>query len=73
MGKLAKEQTTTKRKVYVQRNFLRPGITLEDLRDLVAATEDYDMRSEVILEDRRVTVIETRQSIWSHKGREGAA
>ena len=71
--KRAKEQEITTRKAYVQSSLLfgiGGGIQLEDLRDLVDATKDYDPGSRVILKPQNVTVIETRQGSWVAKGRE---
>lgn len=72
MGKRAAELTTTTREVYVQSSLMfgiGGGIQLADLRDIVAATEDYDHFSRVILEKQKVTVIETLTTPWKHKGR----
>lgn len=72
MSKRAAEQSTTVRESYVQSSLLfgkGGGIQLADLRDIVAATEDYDSGSRVILEPQKVTVIETTRSSWRHKGR----
>ena len=46
------------------------GIHLSDLRDIVAATNDYDDNSRVILEPNKVTVIQTRESYWIKRGRD---
>lgn len=70
--KRAAEITTTTREAYVQSSLLfglGGGIQLADLRDIVAATEDYSDFSRVILEQKKVTVIETRKSPWIYKGR----
>lgn len=72
MSKRAAEIKTTTRKAYVQSNLmfgLGGGIQLADLRDLVAATDDYDSMSRVILEKQKVTVIETLSTPWIRKGR----
>lgn len=72
MGKRAAEITTTTRKAYVQSNLIfgaGGGIQLADLRDIVAATNDYHWGSRVILEKQRVTVIETLSSPWKKRGR----
>lgn len=71
MSKRAAEQTTTTRRSYVQSSLLfgkGGGIQLQDLRDLVAATADYDWQSRVILEPNKAEVVETRQSAWRHAG-----
>jgi len=71
MGKRAAEQSTTFRKSYVQSNLMfgrGGGIQLADLRDLVAATEDYHSGSRVILEQQKVTVVEELSSPWIRKG-----
>ena len=73
MSKRAAEQSTTTRHSYVQSSLMfgiGGGIELADLRDLVAATEDYDQFSRVILENKKVTVIETKASYWMKRGRE---
>lgn len=70
--KWAKEQTTTTRVSYVQATRLigrKSRLTLSALRDLVAATEDYDGRSEVILEDTSAKVTERTASHWEERGR----
>jgi hypothetical protein len=70
--KWAKEQTTTTRVSYVQATRLigrKSRLTLGALRDLVAATEDYDKSSEVILEDTSAKVTERRSSGWAERGR----
>lgn len=69
--KRAAEQKTAIRETYVQSNLLwgrYGGISLSDLRDLVAATHDYDKGSQVILEKNKVTVIEERTTSWVRKG-----
>ena len=76
--KAAREQTTKKRYAYVQSNgnFFTPGkgkwneISLSDLRDLVAATEDYHPRSTVELTSHNVSVTEITTSHWKELGRE---
>lgn len=76
MGKRAAEITTTTRRSYVQSNLLfgiGGGIQLADLRDIVAATEDYSPYSRVILKPQKVEVIETLSSPWINKGREESA
>ena len=73
MSKNAAEKTTTTRQAYVQSNSmfgLGGGIHLSDLRDIVAATNDYDDNSRVILEPNKVTVIQTRESYWIKRGRD---
>ncbi|MEI3845340.1 MULTISPECIES: hypothetical protein [unclassified Microbacterium] len=73
--KWAKEQTTTSRKSYVQARRLiggRTRLNLAALRDIVAATEDYDEHSEVMIDDTSVSVTETTRSGWRERGREGA-
>ena len=73
MSKRAAEQITGIRKSYVQSDILfglGGGITLADLRDIVSATGDYKDSSRVILEQNRVTVIETTTSPWRRRGRE---
>ncbi|MBG9886145.1 hypothetical protein ABE10_06170 [Bacillus toyonensis] len=70
--KWAKEQTTTTRKSYVQATRLiggRSRLNLAALRDIVAATENYDEHSEVLIEQTSVSVIETTQSRWRERGR----
>ena len=72
MSKRAAEITTTERKAYVQSSLMfgvGGGIHLADLRDIVAATEDYNQFSRVILEKQKVTVIETLSTPWVHRGR----
>ena len=44
------------------------GIRLNELQDLVAATADYSPRSDVILEKKKITVIEHTASHWTEKG-----
>jgi hypothetical protein len=67
--KRAHEQRTSTREAYVQSPLLGLGIRLADLRDIVAATEDYDEHSVVVLEKKRVTITETRRSHWLEVGR----
>lgn len=70
--KQAREQTTTTRVSYVQATSLigkRSRLTLGALRDLVASTEDYDERSEVLIEHTSVKVIERKSSHWEERGR----
>lgn len=70
--KAAKEQTTTTRSTYIQSPRLIGGhykVTLRDFRDLVAATEDYDPNSKVILESTSIQVVETKRSGYIEKGR----
>lgn len=72
MSKRAAEQKTTIRKAYVQSDLifgLGGGIQLADLRDIVAATEDYHPSSRVTLEPQRVTVIEQLATPWARRGR----
>ena len=66
--KHAHEQTQYKRTTYVQNSFLSAGIQLDELRDLVAATADYSPHSDVILEKKKITVIEYTTSHWTEKG-----
>ena len=69
--KRAREQATSIRETYVQSNLMwgkGGGISLDDLRDLVAATADYDPGSRVLLEEKRVTVTETLRTPWAEKG-----
>ena len=66
--KSAHEQTQYKRTTYVQGGLLSAGIQLDDLRDLVAATADYSPHSDVILEKKKITVIEYTTSHWTEKG-----
>ena len=66
--KRARERTEFKRTTYVQNSFLSAGIHLDDLRDLVAATTDYSPYSDVILEKKKITVIEHTASHWTEKG-----
>ena len=66
--KRAHEQTQCKRTTYVQGDLLSAGIQLDDLRDLVAATADYSPHSDVILEKKKITVIEYTISPWTEKG-----
>lgn len=76
MRRAALEQTTSTRKVHIQATRLIGGflgpymrVTLDNLRDLVAATEDYDARSEVRIESTSVLVIETKRSGYFERGR----
>ena len=66
--KSAREQTQFKRTTYVQNSFLSAGIRLDELRDLVAATADYSPYSTVILEKKKITVIDYTISPWTEKG-----
>lgn len=69
--KRAAEQKTAIRETYVQSSLLwgrGGGVSLSDLRDLVATTHDYDNGSRVILEKNKVTVIEKRTTSWARKG-----
>ena len=68
--KHAHEKTEYKRTTYVQNSLLSPGIRLNELRDLVAATADYSPRSDVILEKKRITVIEHTVTHWRENGAE---
>ena len=71
MTRRAREQTQTTRRSYVQSSLMwgrRGGISLADLRDLVAATADYEDGSRVILEPNRVEVVETMTSPWAERG-----
>lgn len=70
MSRRAAEITSTTRKAYVQSNLISSGIQLADLRDIVAATADYDDFSHVLLERKRVTVTEHKSSPWRKRGRE---
>lgn len=78
MSKTAREQTTTTRSSYVQASWYHTGrvrggsymmVSLRQLRDLIAATADYDENSTVRLESTSVKVTETRQSNWRALGR----
>ena len=64
----AHEKTEYKRTTYVQNGLLSPGIRLNELRDLVAATADYSPHSHVILEKKKITVIEHTTTHWREKG-----
>ena len=66
--KSAREQTQFKRTTYVQGGLLSAGIQLDDLRDLVAATADYSPHSDVIIEKKKITVIEHTTTHWREKG-----
>ena len=66
--KHAHEQTQCKRTTYIQGGLLSAGIQLDDLRDLVAATADYSPHSDVILEKKKITVIEHTTTHWREKG-----
>ena len=66
--KHAYEKTEYKRTTYVQNSLLSPGIRLNELRDLVTATADYSPHSDVILEKKKITVIEHTTSHWTEKG-----
>ena len=72
MGKVAKTQTTTQRVTYIQNHFLARGFSLQDFRDLVAATEDYDKNSRVTFEQNGnvLKVTEVKSTPWTSKGRE---
>ena len=73
--KLTKEQKTTARVSYVQATGLigkRSRLSLRALRDLVAATADYDEGSEVLIEHTSVKVTEVRQSHWQERGARSA-
>lgn len=77
MRKAALELVTTTRKSHIQATRLIGGflgpymrVNLSDLRDLVAATEDYDARSEVRIESTSVSVIETESSGYWERGRD---
>ena len=69
--KYAHEQTQYKRTTYIQNSLLSPGIRLNELRDLVAATADYSPHSDVILEKKKITVIEHTGTKWREKGSRG--
>lgn len=47
------------------------GIRLNELRDLVAATANYSTHSNVILEKKKITVIERMTTHWRENGAEG--
>ena len=47
------------------------GIRLNELRDLVAATANYSTHSNVILEKKKITVIERTTTHWRENGAEG--
>ena len=66
--KNAYEKTEYTRTTYVQNGLLSPGILLNELRDLVTATADYSPYSDVILEKKKITVIEHTTSHWKKKG-----
>jgi hypothetical protein len=71
--KRAAEKKTTTRYAYVQSSLMwgkGGGISLADLRDVVAATEDYDPHSRVILEPNKVSVTETLETPWEKRGRD---
>ena len=71
--KWAKEKTTTTRVSYVQATALigrKARINLDALRDLVAATEDYDRFSEVLIDHSSVKVTECKASHWLERGRD---
>jgi hypothetical protein len=59
--KHAYEKTEYTRTAYVQSS-------LDRLRDLVAATADYAPDSDVIIEKKKITVIEHTTSNWKEKG-----
>lgn len=58
LGKRVSTKREEIRTAYVQQNFCGGGIQLEDLRQLVEATRDYDPMSHVTLERHRVKVVE---------------
>ena len=62
------ETTVCTRITYVQNGLLSPGIRLNELRDLVAATANYSPRSDVILEKKKITVIERTTTHWRENG-----
>ena len=66
--KYAREKTECTRTTYVQNDLLSPGIRLNELRDLVAATANHSPHSNVILEKKKITVIEYTTSHWTEKG-----
>lgn len=66
----AREQVTTTRQTYVQCSLLSRGVSLTDLRDLVAATRDYDPRSRVEVEGKKITVTEVNRGYWLKRGEE---
>ena len=66
--KYARENTECTRTTYVQNDLLSPGIRLNELRDLVAATANYSPHSDVILEKKRITVIEHTVTHWRENG-----
>jgi len=57
-------RNSTTRTAYVQQNWCGGGIGLDDLRELVAATEDFDKRSKVSLSTSNVTVTEHLETHW---------
>ena len=68
--KYAREKTECTRTTYVQNDLLSPGIWLNELRDLVAATANHSPHSDVILEKKRITVIEHTTTHWRENGAE---
>lgn len=73
--KRAAERKTTTRYAYVQSSLMwgkGGGISLANLRDIVAATEDYAPDSRVVLTPNKVEVIETLSTPWKSSGRDGS-
>lgn len=69
--KRARRQDTHTRVAYAQGGWVGGGIKLNDLRDLVAATEDFDEHSHVKLEHSTITITETKSTRWADAGRSG--
>ena len=69
--KYAREKTECTRTTYVQNDLLSPGIRLNELRDLVAATANHSPHSNMILEKKKITVIERTTTHWRENGAEG--
>lgn len=63
------KQETHERYAYVQQNWCRQGIGLDDLREIVEATKDWSPRSHVKLSPSKVEVTETTTGQWEHPGR----
>ena len=70
MGKSAKTQETNRRVTYIQNHTLSRGWSLEDFRDLVAATQDYDKKSRVTIEQHGnvLKVTEVKSTHWTSRG-----
>lgn len=67
--KRAREHRSEKRVTYVQNSILSRGISLAELRDLVAATADYSESSDVELDKKKITVTEYIGYGWRKVGR----